>query len=286
MQQAWNEKNVLDKDFDVRLIFAESGFIFQHHWHKEVELIYVIEGDLKVGINDTIYELKIDDILLISPCDVHHFPIQNNKCKIVIIQFKLTLMNLFSSDYCEKEFIKSILLKSKKSGKDADYDINENLKKEILIIIDEYNTKNKAYQILIKAKLCELLVILLRNIPTEVYSPQEKYRLTGKLERLERLFEYVEKNYENHIRLEDVAKIANFSEFYFTKFFKESTGMTFMNYLNSFRVTRAEWYLMNKDYSITQIADKSGFESIRTFDRVFKKLKECSASEYRKTIFR
>lgn len=282
MQQAWNEKNVLDKDFAIRLIFPESGFSFQHHWHKEVELIYVIEGNLEVGINDNIYELEIGDILLISPCNVHYFPVQYNKWKIVIIQFELTLFNSFSTDYYKNETIKSILLKTKKSDQDTSYNINENLKKEILIIIDEYNTKNKAYKMLIKAKLDELIVILLRNIPTEAYSLQEKSRLTGKLERLVRVFEYVEINYENPIALEDVARVANFSEFYFTRFFKKCIGMTFMNYLNNFRVTKAEWYLKNNDISITEVADKSGFENIKTFDRVFRKLKNCSPRQYRK----
>ena len=58
--------------------------------------------------------------------------------------------------------------------------------------------------------------------------------------------------------------------------------MTLNEYLNSVRVKKAEEYLLDMDISITEAAYMSGFNSIQTFNRVFKKIKGCTPTEYRK----
>ena len=116
------------------------------------------------------------------------------------------------------------------------------------------------------------------------YSPHEKSRKLGRLERLEQVFEYVDNNYDRPISLDQIARVANFSIYHFTRFFKETTGMTFGEYLNSYRIKKAEAYLEDAQNTITEIAFKSGFNSIKTFNRVFKHQKGCSPSEYRKLL--
>lgn len=59
----------------------------------------------------------------------------------------------------------------------------------------------------------------------------------------------------------------------------ENAGMTFLDYLNNFRITKAEWFLMDKE----EVAYKSGFNSVKSFNRVFKDLK-CATMEYKKAV--
>jgi AraC-like DNA-binding protein len=73
--------------------------------------------------------------------------------------------------------------------------------------------------------------------------------------------------------------------YHFTRFFKDTTGMTFWQYLNNYKVSKAVNLLINTSDSISEIAFNSGFNSIKTFNRVFKQVKGCSPSEFRKAIF-
>ena len=86
------------------------------------------------------------------------------------------------------------------------------------------------------------------------------------------------------ITLDDMALAAGFSTKYFCSFFKELTGKTPVEYLNSYRVERACRKLLGSDLSITQIAYGSGFNDLSYFIKTFKKIKGSSPSIYRKTI--
>jgi len=66
------------------------------------------------------------------------------------------------------------------------------------------------------------------------------------------------------------------------KCFKETTGMTFLDYLNNYRIMRAEWALLHTRDPILQIAVRHGFNNLNTFNRVFKKCKGCTPSDFRK----
>jgi AraC-like DNA-binding protein len=106
-----------------------------------------------------------------------------------------------------------------------------------------------------------------------------------KLEMLDNIFKYIENNYREQINLSEVAKAASFSMYHFTRFFKDATGMTFWQYLNNYRISKAVNYLMNTSDSISDIAYNSGFNSIKTFNRVFKQAKGYSPSQFKKISF-
>ena len=115
-------------------------------------------------------------------------------------------------------------------------------------------------------------------VEERTYKPKEKSK------RLSCVIDYIEMNYQNQITLDEIANEAGFSKFHFTRFFKDMTGVTFLNYLNNFRITKVEEALLNTEISITNIAMKSGFKNIKTFNRVFKNIKGCSPMEYRRRL--
>lgn len=134
-----------------------------------------------------------------------------------------------------------------------------------------------------KARLYDLVVLLIRKVPMEKRTYEDENRQIDTLNRLENVFQYVEKNYSLEISLEQAAFVAGYSIYHFTRFFKKNTGITFSQYLSNFRITKAEWELLNSNSNITEIAYKSGFNSIKTFNRVFKQVKGQAPSQYRKS---
>ena len=95
------------------------------------------------------------------------------------------------------------------------------------------------------------------------------------------LYEYVQKNYSNKITLSEAANLMNMSNVSFNRFIKKRTGKTFVDYLNEVRIGYASKFLVEKDLSISEIAFICGFNSIANFNRVFKKLKSRTPTQYR-----
>lgn len=100
---------------------------------------------------------------------------------------------------------------------------------------------------------------------------------------LQRALDYIEENYSNHISLDDVSTYVGYSSKYFSRYFKEQIGNTFVNYLNQLRIRRAKTLLNDKTITIKDIATAVGFESANTFIRVFKQFEGVPPGQYRQT---
>lgn len=291
VMEVFEQKQILDPRFPFKLFYNEAAMSFPPHWHEEIEIIYVKSGSCKVGLNNTQFNLETGDILLIGSGDVHYFLPRLDNSQKFFIQFGLSMFNDFSTVKNDRRFITPLLSNthqlSKKSQESTSINplIHRKLEEQIVKIIDESNKKQEGYQLVLKARLFDIVAILLRNIPQREYSLKEKNKQNEQLERLKSVFEYVEKHYTDDISLDRVADIANYSVYYFARFFKEATGMTFGQYLDHFKIGKAEWLLINeRDKSITEISFEAGFNSIKTFYRVFKKIKGCSPKEFQASV--
>jgi len=96
----------------------------------------------------------------------------------------------------------------------------------------------------------------------------------------EKAFEYIEENYKNQITLGDISTSVGFSKAHFSRTFKKITEKNFHNYLNEYRIKKVEELLLDNSITITQLAHTSGFNSIVTFNRIFKQIKGCSPTQY------
>ena len=122
-----------------------------------------------------------------------------------------------------------------------------------------------------------------RNITFISYSSGEARQFFKEIENVEKVFSYVNKHYEENITLQHAADAAGYSLYHFTRFFKKMTGMTFNEYLASLRIQKSAEILLETEKSITEVAYLCGFNSIKTYNRVFKSLKKMSPREFRKS---
>lgn len=274
--EAWHQRNLTDDQFPFNL-FITDILEFPPHWHEEFEIIYVLEEELVIGLNNELFHLKPRDIFLINSGEVHFFVTPPKKSHRIILQFELSLFQSLANSMRERKPVSPLIdLDSPQSG------VHQDFEQQLLSIADEYTQKLPGYQLAIRARLYDLIVILLRQVPTEPYSSLERNKHLKRLERLEQVFKYVEQNHTREITLGETARAANFSVYHFTRFFKETTGMTFVQYLNSYRISKAVKYLTDTNDPITEVAFRAGFDSIKTFNRVFKQLKGCSPSSFKK----
>ena len=99
-----------------------------------------------------------------------------------------------------------------------------------------------------------------------------------------RIVDYVESNYTKSITLSALAESIGYDYSYFSKTFTSLFGMSFNEYVNTFRFNRATELLLQTDKPIREIAAESGFGSLRTFNGIFKEIAKISPSEFRANI--
>lgn len=278
---AIHQKNLLEPDFPFSLGIADN-LEFPPHWHEEIEIVYMLDGNMQVGLNKETYLLGPRDIFIIGRRNVHHFISSAEPNYSVIIQFGLSFLGSFSSIIRDAQFISPLLGVSKKLDTNIDSRVHSAAEEQILAMIQENEEKKEGYQMALRARLFDLMVILVRQVPMQHFSSREKNRQISRLKKLDKVLDYIDTNYDKSITLSEISDIANYSPYHFTRFFKDTTGMTFNEYINSVRVKKAEEYLLDVELPVTEVAYMSGFNSIQTFNRVFKKHKGCTPTEYRK----
>jgi AraC-like DNA-binding protein len=101
--------------------------------------------------------------------------------------------------------------------------------------------------------------------------------------RMRDVFEYTMNNYQNNINLEVIANVANMTKNAFCKYFKRRTNKTYIHFLNELRIEHAcKKLTLNKDISISEIAEQVGFNNMSNFNRQFKTIKKLSPSEFKR----
>ena len=86
---------------------------------------------------------------------------------------------------------------------------------------------------------------------------------------IDKIIRYVAENYTENISLKNIAKELGYEERYLSRCFHNTVPMHFSKYVNLFRVDTAIALLQNTDLSISEVSMESGFQSIRSFNRVF-----------------
>lgn len=273
------EKVGFEDDSSILFYINKEQEDYPMHWHTAMEIIMPIENTYAVGMNKMAYSLKVGDILIIPPGELHALYAPSTGSRIVMLFDASLLGNVkgFSG-------ILPLLMQPRIISKDTAPDIYDVQKDLLFRIQDEYNGNNPLREAAIYALIIQLFVNIGRNhMDSETLFPlvrqgkQKEY-----IEKFNMIFDYIDKNYTEDLSLDAVSGVAGFSKFHFSRLFKQFTDMSFYDYLNQRRVRAAETLLLDPDIPITEIAMRSGFSSISTFNRVFKSVKECTPSEFKK----
>lgn len=98
---------------------------------------------------------------------------------------------------------------------------------------------------------------------------------------IDKIIDFIQKNYKNNIGIMDIADYLGLSYSYVRKIFKDKTGKSIVDYINSLRIKEAKKLLINTDLCIKDLAQLVGYNNDQTFSRIFKKLEGVTPGEYR-----
>lgn len=264
-------------NYDI-IIWEEENFTFPSaHWHTKVELAIVLDGTIYVSVNKEKKLLQKGDGVILGSGDIHYYDGTNTNAKMFILIFKPELINYFSGWPENKRFLSHFLLSD---------EINKPLLKELkslmYLIKNELDTNNIAKDIYIKSYLLKICAIFSRYMPMTPIKNNNNAKVLTTLKLLQDISIYIDKNYMKDISIESMAKHFNMSPKYFSKLFNSITSLNFKTYINTIRISKAEAMIVNTTDSLTTIALECGFNSIRTFNRVYKTLKGQVPSNLRK----
>lgn len=252
------------------------------HFHEEYEIICILQGNGVRLVGDNLSNFQSGELVLVGPNIPHLWRTTPNISSVdrIIIKFDELPggVNLFSLP--EFERIKTLLTKSE-TGVSFGPRTREEVQQHIISLsnargIQKWICLLTILKILSKSSEIELLSSPYMNI-----SPQ-------KLEenRLSKVITYISENYYKDINLKDMADIASMTLQSFCRFFKKRTNKTFVQFLNEYRIGKACVLLIENKLSVTEICYELGFNSSTNFNRVFKKMYDCTPMEYRKKYSR
>lgn len=235
------------------------------HWHIDTEIIFILEGEFSLQVNDVIETFHEGDIVYLPKNTLHGGTPHNCVYHCIIFNEKL----LFKSSPALLEAVADFsasLIKNDDTALSA-----------ILNILNHSNCKDKQDMFLIYSNL-HLLYSRLFNA-TGIGAGNDS-RSLRKIEKIKKAIELIEKHYNEPLTLSMLSKQCNMSEKYFCSFFKTVTGKTPFEYLCLYRVDTACELLLSDKYTITEISMLCGFNDLSYFIKTFKRYKHISPGKY------
>lgn len=266
------EKKILkDKEFPIQLIVNKcnsKGKYFSAHWHEQIELHYVVRGRTVIKLEQEEMEAGEGALVIANSNVLHEGYCRNGEMEVLVAIFD---MEDFSRELADKNIIFCPII----SG-DAE------ISRIMLRIYEEYQRKEIGYQLVCKGELLKLVTYLARNKAIEMLSEEGVLKRRKKLERLNRVYQYIEMHYTEIITNCELAEMVHLSEGRFCHIFKESAGVAPQQYINEIRLNKAMKLLKQDTLTATEVAEAVGFLDYNNFGRMFRKYFGCTPLEARK----
>lgn len=234
--------------------------IWQHHFHKNLELIYVLSGQVDCEVNNKRYTLSKGDFGLCLPYDVHAYkPSENTEYYVLV----------FSADYVR-------LFEKQIKGKSADgfvFSPSEEVEK----FLNSRLIFNKNPSVLcLKSCLYAVCDEFLKKVSLSENKDRRQSIIA--------ITDYLSNNHTRNISLRDIAELLGYDYHYVSRYFHTVFDMSFAELLGAYRLETAIKLIDETDKKIADIAYESGFGSVRSFNYTFKKHFGISPNEYRRKV--
>lgn len=265
--------------FPIQLYYVDSNhpqYEMPFHWHMECELILVLSGKLNLTVNGTPYVLQKGQSAFIPGEFIHGGTPESCIYECVVFDIERFLAQ---SPQCVEEYNLSL-----DSGNTAEmiFDNSSKCGKIIDELFVNMEKESASYTFVTTGLLWQFVGELLKQ-KTEC-GADDSASVYRKNKQIKRVLTKIRNDYSKPLTLDDLAKVAHLNSQYFCRAFKEVTGRSPIDYLNYYRIECAAEQLRLPDLSVTEIALSCGFNDLSYFNRMFKRRKNMTPTEYRNKI--
>lgn len=275
----------VDKSF---IVFRETGDFFPApwHYHTHYEFVLVNKSTGKRMVGDHIGCFDEDDLVFMGSRLPHVWvndPVYLNKqadhqADALVIHFTNDFLGNEFMNIPEIDSFKKVLQLAERG-----MELTGKTRQKINALIRQMTEQNGLQ------RLSSLLLIF------DIMSSTTEYNLLASptfvqnfqyesSERFKRITGYIMDNFDKEISLSEIASVGNMGVTAFCNFFKEQFRVTFVEYLTTVRIGHACKLLSENDRNVIEVAYECGFNNLANFNRQFKKLKDMTPSNYRKTL--
>lgn len=278
---------LLDSDFMYVADRRKKEFTYPIHKHEVFELNYVENGDgvLRI-VGDSAETIGNRELVLITSPDLEHVW-EQDKCKSEDIR-EITVQFFFDFNSSYSLFNRTPLLPIKRLFERARKGVAftpETIEKVYPLLNSLSSTKDKFYSVINFLTL--LYELSLADDTRELASSSfANVDVDSESRRILKVKEYINKHYTEEIRLADMADLVGMSTTSFSRFFKLRSGKTLSDYVVEMRLGVAARQLVDTTNSVSEICYGCGFNTLSNFNRLFRKYKGCSPTEFREKYFK
>ncbi len=250
-------------DFPISYYFLDKNhlrYTMRCHWHREPELIHILNGTLTVKVGGETFEGQPGDIFYVNSAYLHSAV--PHDCIYECTVCELSLMD----DAC-RDLVSNFIFPTKLEGK---------TKKFAHYILSALAARPAGWKFSVKGGFQSLYGEFLNQetmIPRSILPSQHAVK---------EVIKYIEENFREQITLEILSDVSGLSPKYFERIFKEMTGKSPIRYVNAYRLYKASNRLRMTGDPVTEIAYDCGFSDLSYFIKLFRAMHGVSPSVFRK----
>ena len=242
------------------------------HWHMKYEIILPVRETYGALVDNNRYELVPGDILIIPAGVVHEIfaPEEGMRYIIMVDQDVVYAAEGFTA--VQHLFYPCVLLRAESDATASEY---------LWQAIREQRAEGRLGQAAIVSWV-RLFLIRVARVLLGAGGEQRGEHRHQMSESLLDVYAYISEHCSEKLTLEEVAARSGYSKYHFSRIFKEHTGMSFYDFYLRQRMLLCRQLLNEMTLPITEVASRSGFSSLATFNRVFKQYEGVTPSQYRR----
>ena len=224
------------------------------HWHKEIELVYIAQGSITALKNEVEYGLDKGSFFLFNSGEIHSLTPSRDGVMTVTLHLSHDFAKKFDPQLDSRSFV--VVPGSK---------AEQELKSQMILLSDSSLSTLQQYAVIMNV----LHVLFEQCIRERQISLYGNCKVTFRNAKL--AMEYIEEHYREELNLNVMAELVGLNPVYFSKYFKDTTGMGFNAYVNSVRMKHALEDLMAENMSIADAASYNGFPNVKSFENACKR---------------
>ena len=249
------------------------------HWHREIEIVYVIHGSLDVRVDKKEFSAKDRQMVLINANQIHSINDDSNvEGDFFLLQINEQLLKNLRQD--SKQFRLTTLIDRE------DEEVSPEAAEEVFSDMDKIveEAENNSDPTKVNTLSLLLLSALIKNFGT-VQSELVMNNNDNQYYMVKKIIDYISNNYASQdLNQADAAKKLGLSAGYLSRLFSAYTNTSFVHYLNTYRIDNICYELLSTKDTVTEIYLRNGFSNGKTFNRVFKAITGVSPREYRSDL--
>ena len=265
-----------------------SNEAFSSHWHKEVEILYCIQGSISLTVGGKHFDLLENQMIMVNSTEEHSVePNDTSGSRILLIEGGDALLGdrfeFFMDNYLPARVIDL--------GNENEGIPHEGTKKFNFIIqqilaekdnpIYKHSPENYWYLL---GYTYELFASLCRFAPFKKRDSDKVMKRVKYFDIIQPIINYIENHYDEQITIQKAANIVCYERTSFCRIFHSVTGMTFLQYLNMHRIDIAKRKIVEDTQPISEIGKQCGIPNAKSFTRIFKQYTNMLPSEYKKAF--